>query len=249
MRFPIAWKYDQRGVPASGKSEDKEKRLAAITDDDGTEQRPGRRGRKLQQTRSSLTRSALDLFREHGFDAVTVSDIADRSDVDPSTFFRHFRSKESVLFTDMDSYVERVRPLLIVRPKDERLLDTLHAVTLELVNADAYDPELENLRAELMESSSGLSEQVLVYRERVVSDLAELIGQHLGIDELNDMRPYLAATVWIAAFDWYRRHNVSSNRRVADPKKAVDELAALVQAAGQFLLLPTESCANAADPA
>jgi AcrR family transcriptional regulator len=221
--------------------------MVAMTDDDGSEQPLGRRGRKLQQTRSSLTRSALELFKEHGFDAVTVSDIADRSDVDPSTFFRHFRSKESVLFTDMDSYVERIRPLLMVRPNGERLLDTLHEVTLELVKADAYDSELENLRAELTESSSELSEQVVVYRERLASDLAQLIRAHLGIDELNDMRPYLAATLWIAAFDWYRRHNVSSNRHVADPKKAVDELAALVQAAGHFLLLPTESSASAAE--
>lgn len=221
--------------------------MVAITDDDGSERPLGRRGRKLQLTRSLLTRSALDLFKEHGFDAVTVSDIADRSDVDPSTFFRHFRSKESVLFTDMDSYVERIRPLLMVRPKGEQLLDTLHAVTLELVKADAYDSELENLRAELTQSSSELSEQVVVYRERLASDLAHLIGEHLGFDEVNDMRPYLAATLWVAAFDWYRRHSVSSNRLVAEPKKAVDELAALVQAAGQFLLLPTDSCASVAD--
>lgn len=221
--------------------------MAAITADDGSEQPLGRRGRKVQQTRSSLTRSALELFKERGFDAVTVVDIADRSDVDPSTFFRHFRSKESVLFTDMDSYVALLRPLLLVRPKGERLLDTLHAATLELVKTDAYGAELENLRAELTEKSSELSEHFVVYRERVASDLAQLIAEHLGVDEANDMRPYLTATLWVAGLDWYRRHQTSLNYRVVDRMKVVDDLTTHIQTAAQFLLLPTESGASVSD--
>ena len=50
------------------------------------ERQTSRRTRKLQQTRSLLTRSALGLFAERGFDEVTVTDIANRADVDPSTF-------------------------------------------------------------------------------------------------------------------------------------------------------------------
>ena len=112
-----------------------------MTADNLAEEQPiGRRERKLQQTRSSLTRSALDLFSERGFDAVTVVDIADRSDVDPSTFFRHFRSKESLLFTDMDNYVATIRPLLDERPADEPLIESLRAVSLRL--GDSFDFEL-----------------------------------------------------------------------------------------------------------
>jgi AcrR family transcriptional regulator len=129
-----------------------------MTADELTEERPiGRRERKLQQTRSSLTRSALELFSERGFDAVTVVDIANRSDVDPSTFFRHFRSKESLLFTDMDNYVEMARPLLGERPADEPLIESLRAVNLHL--SKTFDYDLENLRAELSESSTELRAQ------------------------------------------------------------------------------------------
>jgi AcrR family transcriptional regulator len=99
-------------------------------DESAIKQPAGRRSRKVQRTRSALTRSALDLFAERGFDKVTVTDTANRADVDPSTFFRHFRSKESVLFTDMDMYVARIRGLVHQRPSDEPILDTLHAVSL-----------------------------------------------------------------------------------------------------------------------
>jgi AcrR family transcriptional regulator len=196
--------------------------------DELTEERPiGRRERKIQQTRSSLTRSALELFAERGFDAVTVVDIANRSDVDPSTFFRHFRSKESLLFTDMDNYVKMARPLLNERPADEPLIESLRAVNLHL--SKNYDYDLENLRAELSESSAELHAQVVIHRERTVVDLAQLIGERLGIDSQSDPSPYLAATVWEASFGWYRYRKVSTHRRVKNTVTAVNEIVDIVQ--------------------
>jgi AcrR family transcriptional regulator len=203
------------------------------------EQSIGRRERKLQQTRSSLTRSALDLFSEHGFDAVTVVDIANRSDVDPSTFFRHFRSKESLLFTDMDNYVATIRPLIDERPADEALIESLRAVSLRL--GDSYDYELENLRAELTESSAELRAQVVIHRERVAADLAKLIGERLRIDSQADPRPYLAATIWIAAFEWFRHRTVSTHKRVKNAATAVNEIVEIVQSTPAVLLLSPKS--------
>ena len=197
----------------------------------------GRRSRKLQRTRSSLTRSALDLFAEHGFHSVTVTDIANRSDVDPSTFFRHFRSKESVLFTDLDNYVRRIRPLLELRQIDEPLIDTLRGVTLELLASSPNDPELEYLRAELTESSADLRALASVHREQVAIDLAQLIAERFDLDAQTDARPYLAATTWVSAFDWYGRRNVSRHqRRVVGVGEAMDEVVSMVTSTGPFLL-------------
>jgi AcrR family transcriptional regulator len=214
-----------------------------VTADKLVEEQPiGRRERKLQQTRLSLTRSALDLFSERGFDAVTVVDIADRSDVDPSTFFRHFRSKESLLFTDMDNYVATIRPLLAERPADEPLIESLRAVSLRL--GDSYDYELENLRAELTESSEELRAQVVIHRERVAADLAQLIGERLRIDSQADPRPYLAATVWVAAFEWFRHRNVSTQKRVKNVARAINEIVEIAQSTGATLLLTPRSSAG-----
>jgi AcrR family transcriptional regulator len=200
----------------------------------GPERAVGRRERKRQETRASLTRSALELFAEHGFDAVTVTDIADRADVDPSTFFRHFRSKESVLFMDIDGYVDRVRDFMDQRPADEPVIETLRQITIASVSDDTTDLELENLRATLTESSSELRAQLVVHRERVAIELAELLGKRLGVDSAEDARPYLAATVWLSAFDWYRRHLVSTHERVIDAVRAIDQITAIVQSAGPF---------------
>ncbi|MCU1657579.1 MAG: TetR family transcriptional regulator [Pseudonocardiales bacterium] len=214
-----------------------------MTADELTEERPiGRRERKLQQTRSSLTRSALELFAERGFDAVTVVDIANRSDVDPSTFFRHFRSKEALLFTDMDNYVAMIRPLLDERPADEPLIESFRAVNLHI--SETYDYELENLRAELSESSAELHAQGVIHRERIVVDLTQLIGEHLGIDAQSDPRPYLAATVWTAAFGWFRRRKVSTHQRLENTATAVNDIVDIVQSTGTIFLLSPGSSAK-----
>jgi AcrR family transcriptional regulator len=210
-------------------------------DESATKQPTGRRGRKVQRTRSVLTRSALDLFTERGFDNVTVTDIANRADVDPSTFFRHFRSKESVLFTDMDVYVARIGGLIHQRPLDEPILDTLRTVTLQFVTTEGFDNQLEDLRAELTQSSAELQAQTVVRREQVVTDLAELIGERLGIDHQNDPRPYLSATVWLAAFEWYRRRSVSVHRRTVDAPETLDELVAMIRSATSQLFAGPES--------
>jgi AcrR family transcriptional regulator len=210
-------------------------------DESATKQPTGRRGRKVQRTRSVLTRSALDLFAERGFDNVTVTDIANRADVDPSTFFRHFRSKESVLFTDMDVYVARIGGLIHQRPLDEPILDTLRTVTLQFVTTEGFDNQLEDLRAELTQSSAELQAQTVVRREQVVTDLAELIGERLGIDHQNDPRPYLSATVWLAAFEWYRRRSVSVHRRTVDAPETLDELVAMIRSATSQLFAGPES--------
>jgi AcrR family transcriptional regulator len=210
-------------------------------DESATKQPTGRRCRKVQRTRSVLARSALDLFAERGFDNVTVTDIANRADVDPSTFFRHFRSKESVLFTDMDVYVARIGGLIHQRPLDEPILDTLRAITLQFVTTQGFDNQLEDLRAELTQSSAELQAQTVVRREQVVADLAELIGERLGIDHQNDPRPYLSATVWLAALEWYRRRRVSVHRRTVDAPETLDELVAMIRSATSQLFAGPES--------
>jgi AcrR family transcriptional regulator len=54
-------------------------------------------------TRERLVRAAAELFAEQGYDATTVSGIADRAGgLSKMTFFRHFPDKREVLFTGQD---------------------------------------------------------------------------------------------------------------------------------------------------
>ncbi|MFD6886156.1 TetR/AcrR family transcriptional regulator [Streptomyces sp. NPDC059957] len=65
----------------------------------------GRRERKKAQTRKALADAALRLFLERGYDKVGVRDVAEEADVSVTTLFKHFPSKEALVF-DEDEDVE-----------------------------------------------------------------------------------------------------------------------------------------------
>ena len=89
---------------------------------EGSPPAPGLRERKKAKTRAAIQRHALRLFREQGYEATTVEQIAAEAEVSPSTFFRYFPTKEDVVFYD---------------PFDPVLIAALEAQPLELTPLEA----------------------------------------------------------------------------------------------------------------
>jgi AcrR family transcriptional regulator len=87
------------------------------------------RERKKARTRASLREHALRLFREQGYQATTVEQIAAAAEVSPSTFFRYFPTKEDlVLQDDMDT---RMAEAFARQPKELGPVAALRAAMRE----------------------------------------------------------------------------------------------------------------------
>jgi len=90
----------------------------------------GLRERKKARTRASLREHALRLFRDQGYTATTVEQIAAAAEVSPSTFFRYFPTKEDlVLQDDMDT---RLIEALEQQPPDLGAVAAVRAVTKQV---------------------------------------------------------------------------------------------------------------------
>src|SRR6266849_5115069 len=76
--------------------------------------------------RAAMYRTAAQMFRDRGFDATSVSDVARALGMTKAGLYHHFESKEALLFEIMMYGLERVRdeviiPVRAVHDPEERL--------------------------------------------------------------------------------------------------------------------------------
>ncbi|MFI1757984.1 TetR/AcrR family transcriptional regulator [Streptomyces sp. NPDC020571] len=65
-----------------------------------SERQPTLRERRRSETRRLIQAHAVRLFTDHGYDAVTVADVAEAAGVSAMTVYRHFPTKEDLVLID-----------------------------------------------------------------------------------------------------------------------------------------------------
>ncbi len=144
-----------------------------------TEQPLGLRERKKIKTRQTIRREAFRLIDENGYAATTIEQIADAADVSPSTFFRYFPSKESLLLAD------DLDPLILAafqaQPPDLSPAQAFRrAYEAVITHLPADQLEFENTRQRLIFSIPELKGALYDEYYRTVNVTAEAIGRRIG---------------------------------------------------------------------
>ncbi|TCZ75343.1 TetR family transcriptional regulator [Paenibacillus albiflavus] len=103
----------------------------------------GLRERKKAKTMASIQKHAMRLFRELGYNATTVEQIADAAEISPSTFFRYFATKEDVVVTD--TYDPMIIAAFEEQPPDISILQAIRNAMSSGVNSMTAD-ELDTMR-------------------------------------------------------------------------------------------------------
>jgi AcrR family transcriptional regulator len=91
----------------------------------------GLRASNKARTRLSISDTATRLFVEHGFENVTVAQIAEAAQVSVKTVFNYFSSKEDLFFDRADDVRDALLATVRERPEDVSVLGALHAMLAE----------------------------------------------------------------------------------------------------------------------
>jgi AcrR family transcriptional regulator len=158
--------------------------------------KPGLRERKKQQTRETISRAALRLFAERGYDETTLAEIAEAADVAPRTIFAYFDSKEDILFAEEGGVVTELKRRLDERPAGATTVDALR----EFVGCMKSPDEDDKLRKKVIMASPALQMKMRARHVQLEPILAESIARDLGTDP-DDIRPRLIAASMKAAFE------------------------------------------------
>ena len=148
----------------------------------------GLRARKKRRTRQSISDIATRLFFEHGFEEVTLADIAEAAEVSVKTIFNYFGSKEDLFFDRIGELRESLVTTIVDRPPGTTVLGALETLLLDnrvpfagegwdgLRDAEVYEGFRTFLATQ--ENSPALRARRLV----IVEQIGKLLGDVLAAE-------------------------------------------------------------------
>ncbi|MGV9818590.1 acyl-CoA-like ligand-binding transcription factor [Nocardia xishanensis] len=162
---------------------------------------PGLRERKKRETRLALSRAAIRLSIERGWDNVTVEAIAAEANVSVRTFRNYFANKAEAIAASHVERSLRIADGLRARPTDEPLWDSIaDAVLAQFAAGERSATGSEDDRRwrdalRLMLAEPALQGEVVKANAAAQNALAAAIAERTGTDTARDVYPQLVAAV------------------------------------------------------
>src|ERR1700737_3860666 len=130
---------------------------------------PNLHEQRRRSTHEALRRAALASFASKGFANVTVAELAREAGVTERTFFRHFPTKEAVLFQDFETQVEWLSEALAERPGSESGVEAV------LASVASFPHDLEVGR------QAATARNELISADRIASHLRVVQSSFAGV--------------------------------------------------------------------
>jgi AcrR family transcriptional regulator len=164
---------------------------------------------RRRSTREALRRAALASFARKGFANVTVTELAREAGVTERTFFRHFPTKEAVLFQDYETQVEWLAEALAQRPASESLFDAVLASVASFPHDLEVVRQAATARTELI-SADRIANHLLVVQSSfagVITDfIKERYSEKADIDLVAEVAGAALAAALVAAVENWGRN-------------------------------------------
>jgi AcrR family transcriptional regulator len=183
-------------------------------------------GRWQPNARGRLERAAMELFIEHGFEQVTVAEIAGRAGLTERTFFRYFADKREVLFWGQDALRELLVGTIASAPDSVAPLDAV-AAALEAAGAMLQERrDYARQRQAVIDADAGLQERELIKLASLASALADALRRRGVTDPAAGLTAEAGIAVFKIAFErWINRTGQADLPQLI--RESMDELKAV----------------------
>jgi AcrR family transcriptional regulator len=170
-----------------------------------------------------LLKAAIELFAERGYDATTVSEIAQRAGLTKRTFFRHFADKREVLFSGAEQLAEVWLGGFAGAPADAEPLAVVTAGFGPLAEMFEERFEFARLRAQIIVANPELMERELIKLQGLAGELMRALRARGVASNAAVLAAQAGVTVFHVAFaQWVEQDDPAALRRLL--AESLDEL-------------------------
>src|SRR5690349_17869180 len=137
------------------------------------------RERKKRETRLKISDIAMGLFLHHGFDNVTVAEVARVADVSVNTVFNYFRTKEDLCLDRLDEAEQLLAVVVRDRRPGESAVEALRRDVLDALDTRDWrygTSEGSELVAKMVNDAPSLVARIRELHERREQILAETLA-------------------------------------------------------------------------
>ena len=138
--------------------------------------------RKILDTKYRISETAMALFLTEGYANVTVEAVAEASSVSRRTVFRHFESKDELVFPDHTERLGLVERCLTAAPPGTDPVDAVIAATEASLRDFLSRPELVLRRYKLTRVVPELRKREVIEHERYVALTRSFLRERLPPD-------------------------------------------------------------------
>ncbi|MCG7210099.1 TetR family transcriptional regulator [Streptomyces arenae] len=151
--------------------------------------------------RAQLAQVAFDLFRDEGFDKVTIEDLAKAAGVGRSTFLRYFASKEEAVLSAFDGQGDLIAGALCARPADEDDWTALrHALDI-LIEAYHEGPDKALALSRLVRQTPSLRAWRLEHQQSWGQTLTQALTERAGTPQATSLAASVRAAAALGCFN------------------------------------------------
>jgi AcrR family transcriptional regulator len=176
-----------------------------------------------------LIAAASALFAEQGYEATTVTEIAERAGLTKRTFFRYFADKREVLFSGSDELQRRWLDAVAAAPPSATALAAVLAGLDPVAEMFSERHDFARARARIIEGNPELKERELIKLQIIAGAITAQLTERGVSANTAALAAQAGVTVFHVAFArWVEQDDATAFRRLID--ESLRELRAVTAA-------------------